>query len=61
MDRHGDTIHYNFLHDEYVDLKTHEFERITLRIGDVTGGLLKVDYAEIETRLQVEFKQYKST
>ena len=61
MDRHGDTVHYNFLHDEYVDLKTHEFERITLRIGDVTGGLLKVDYAEIETRLQLEFKQHKST
>ena len=61
MDRHGDTIHYNFLHDEYVDLKTHEFERITFRIGDVSGGLLKVDYAEIETRLQLEFKQHKST
>ena len=61
MDRHGDTIHYNFLHDEYVDLKTHEFERITFRIGDVSGGLLKVDYAAIETRLQLEFKQHKST
>ena len=60
MDRHGDTVHYNFLHDEYVDLKTHKFERITLRIGDVTGGLLKVDYAEIETRLQLEFKQQVS-
>ena len=61
MDRCGDTAHYNFLHDEYVVLKTHEFERITFRIGDVSGGLLKVDYAEIETRLQLEFKQHKST
>ena len=61
MDRRGDTVHYNFLHDEYVDLKTHEFERITLRIGDVTGGLSIVDYAETETRLQLEFKQHNST
>ena len=61
MDRYGDTIHYNYLHDIYVDLETHEFGRITLRIGDVTGGLLIVDYAEYETRLQLEFTQHKST
>ena len=46
LERIGDTIKYDFLHDEYVDLKTHEFERIKLRISDVTGGLLKVDYGE---------------
>ena len=57
MERIGDTIHYDFLHDEYVDLRNHEFERITIRISDVTGDVLKVDYAEIETRLQLEFKQ----
>ena len=57
LERIGDTIKYDFLHDEYVDLKTHEFERIKLRISDVTGGLLKVDYGEIETRIQLEFKK----
>ena len=57
LERIGDTIQYDFLHDEYFDLRTHEFERIKIRISDVTGGLLKVDYAEIETRLQLEFKQ----
>ena len=57
MERHGDTIHYDFLHDEYINLRTHEFERLTIRISDVTGNLLKVDYSEIETRLQLEFKQ----
>ena len=61
MDRLGDLIHYDFLHDEYVDLRTHEFERITIRLSDVTGELLKVDYKEIETRLQLEFKQREST
>ena len=49
MERIGDTIHY--------DLRTHEFERRTIRISDVTGDVLKVDYAEIETRLQLELKQ----
>ena len=57
LERIGDTIKYDFLHDEYVDLKTHEFERIKLRISDVTGGLLKVDYGEIETCIQLEFKK----
>ena len=57
LERIHDTIKYDFLHDEYVDLRIHEFERIKIRISDVTGGLLKVGYAEIETRLQLEFKQ----
>ena len=43
MDRQGDTIHYDFLHDEYVNLGTHEFEKIKIRICDVTGNLLKAD------------------
>ena len=57
MDRHGDTIHYDFLHDEYVNLGTHEFDKQKIRICDVTGNLLKVDYPEIETRLQLEFRK----
>ena len=61
MERVGDTIHYDFLQDEYIDLRTHEFERITIRLGDVTGNILKVDYNEIATRLQLEFQQRKST
>ena len=60
MDRCGNTLHHNFLHDEYVDLNTPESERITSRIDDVTGGLLKVNYAEKETQLQLGFKQHKS-
>ena len=61
MERVGDTIHYDFLQDEYIDLRTHEFERITIRLSDVTGNILKVDYNEIATRLQLEFWQSKST
>ena len=61
MERVGDTIHYDFLHDEYIDLRTHEFERITIRLSDVTGNILKVDYNEIAARLQLEFQQHKST
>ena len=57
MDRQGDTIHYDFLHDEYVNLGTHEFDKIKIRICDVTGNLLKVDYPEIETRIQLEFRE----
>ena len=44
MERKGDTIHHDFLHDEYVNLGTHEFEKIKIRICDVTGNLLNVDY-----------------
>ena len=57
MERYGDTIHYDFLHDEYVNLGTHEFEKIKIRICDVTGNLLKADYPEIETRIQLEFRE----
>ena len=57
MDRSGDTIHYDFLHDEYIKLGTHEFDKIKIRISDVTGNLLKVDYSEIETRVQLEFRE----
>ena len=42
MDRSGDTIHYDFLQDEYIKLGTHEFEKIRIRISDVTGELLKL-------------------
>ena len=57
LERIGDTVQYDFLHDKYVDIRTHEFERIKIRMSDVTGGLLNVDYAEIEIRLLLEFKQ----
>ena len=57
MERYGDTIHYDFLHDEYVNLGTHEFEKIKIRICDVTGKLLKADHPEIETRIQLEFRE----
>ena len=61
MERHGDTVHYDFFNDEYVNLRTHEFERITVRISDVTGEALKIDYREIESRVQLEFRETKST
>jgi hypothetical protein len=61
MERHGDTVHYDFFNDEYVNLRTHEFERITVRISDVTGEALKIDYKEIESRVQLEFRETKST
>ena len=32
-----DTIQHDFKHDEYVDLSTRDFDRITIRICDVTG------------------------
>ena len=57
MDRSGDTIYYNFLQDEYIKLGTHEFDKIKIRISDVTGETLKVDYHEIETRVQLEFRE----
>ena len=60
LERHADTIHYNFLHGEYVNLGTHEFEKIKIRICDVTGKLLKADYPEIGTRIQLEFKESTS-
>ena len=57
MDRSEDTLHYDFLQDEYIKLGTHEFDKIKIRISDVTGNLLKVKYPEIETRIQLEFKE----
>ena len=57
MERKGETIHYDFLHDEYVNLGTHEFEKIKIRISDVTENLLNVDYPKIETRIQLEFRE----
>ena len=52
-----DTLHYHFIHDEYIKLGTHEFDKIKIRISDVTGNLLKVKYPDIETTLQLEFKE----
>ena len=57
MERFGDAIHYDFLQDEYIKLGTHEFDKIKIRISDVTGETLKVDYSEIETRVQLEFRE----
>ena len=57
IDVRYDTIHYEFLQDEFVDLSTHEFDRVSIRICDVTGSLLHIDENEIETRLQLEFKE----
>ena len=53
----GIQLNFCFVYDEYVDLRIREFGRIEIRISDVTGGLLKVDYGEIETRIQLEFKK----
>ena len=50
-------LHYDFLQDEYVDLTTQNFERISLRLGNMRGGSLEIDYAQIETRTQLEVKQ----
>ena len=50
-----DTIQYDFKHDEYVDLNTREFDRITIRICDVTGELLQSD--KEETMLLLVFKE----
>ena len=35
-----------------IKLETHEFDKIKIRISDLTGETLKVDYYEIETRVQ---------
>ena len=50
-----DTFQYDFKQDEYVDLSTHEFDRITIRICDVTGQLLQSD--NVVTRLLLEFRE----
>ena len=53
MERIGDTTHYYFLHDVYVDLRALEFQIITIRLNDVTVELLNVDYAGMETSPQL--------
>ena len=45
------------MYKRQVKLGTHEFDIIKIRISDVTGNLLKVDYPEIETRVQLEFRE----
>ena len=60
MEENGDVLQYEFLQDEYVNLGTHEFDRIQISICDVTGENLKVDYREIPTRLQLEFRKPRS-
>ena len=57
MDRLGDTIHYDFLQDEYIKLGTHEFGKIKIWISDVKGETVKVDYYEIEKIVQLEFRE----
>ena len=44
METLGDTINYELLHDEYLDLRFHQFERIKIRMSDLRGILLNVDY-----------------
>ena len=51
MEANGDVVQYEFLQDEYVNLGTHEFDRIQISIFDVSGENLNVDYREIPTRL----------
>ena len=50
-----DTIKYEFSHDEYIDLRTPEFDRITIRICDVTGKVLQTHDNLLDARLQLEF------
>ena len=60
METNGDVIQYEFLQDEYVKLGINEFDRIKISICDVNGENLKVDYKEIPTRLQLEFRKPRS-
>ena len=60
METNGDVIQYEFLQDEYVKLGINEFDRIKISICDVSGDNLKVDYKEIPTRLQLEFRKPRS-
>ena len=41
MEMYGDTIHYDSLHDEYVNLGTHECAKIKIRICDVKREVVK--------------------
>ena len=60
MERNGDVVQYEFLQDEYVNLGINEFDRIQISICDVSGDNLNVDYKEIATRLQLEFRKPRS-
>ena len=60
MERNGDVVQYEFLQDEFVKLGVHEFDRMKISICDVSGGNLKVDYKEIATRVQLEFRKPRS-
>ena len=60
MERNGDVVQYEFLQDEYVNLGINEFDRIQISICDVSGDNLNVDYKEIPTRLQLEFRKPRS-
>ena len=51
------TIQNNFLHDEYVHLRTQEFDRITIRICEVTGNELQTGNDLLDTSLQLEFRE----
>ena len=57
MERIGDVIQYEFIQDEFVSLGTSEFNRIKISICDVSGQNLRVDYKEIPTRVQLEFRK----
>ena len=60
MEANGDVVQYEFLQDEYVNLGTHEFDRIQISICDVSGENSNVDYKEILSRLQLEFRKTRS-
>ena len=49
----NDSVKYGFTNDEYVDLVTHEMDRITIRICDVTGKVLQTHDNFLDTRLQL--------
>ena len=51
------TIQHDFLHDEYVGLRTHEFDRITIRLCDVTGQVLQNNDDSLDTTLQLESRE----
>ena len=57
MEANGDVLQYEFLQDEYVNLGTHEFDRIQISICDVSGENSNVYYKEMPTRLQLEFRK----
>ena len=60
MEANRDVLQYEFLQDEYVNFGTHEFDRIQISICDVSGENLNVDYKDIPTRLELEFRKPRS-